>query len=274
MSKLVTKNDLTNILNEVLPIPQGTQYELIWTNPNGNSQTSTMGASTITTNTSLSKYDGFMAEFRCYYNTGDKTYGFNMKGMSGMFSKVITVRSSGNPIIEYTRIWYPSSDTQLTISDCTRITSNSADVTGEDTGCLVPIRIWGIILKATGVSPIQEDYIVEQGTETTTDGTWNYRKWDSGYYEAWLEYGISGLNITTSSAGTYYHSSALTVNAPSFSLSIIHAQGSPRPSMSSGVFVYTVVGKTSTTLELNFRAHSSTSNAMVNCSLYIYGTWK
>jgi hypothetical protein len=208
MSKLVTKNDLTSILNEVLPIPQGTQYELIWTNPNGNSQTSTMGASTITANTSLSKYDGFMAEFRCYYNTGDKTYGFNMKGMSGMFSKIITVRSSGNPIIEYTRIWYPSSDTQFTISDCTRITSNSADVTEQDTGCLVPIRIWGIILKATGVSPIQEDYIVEQGT----DGIWTYRKWNSGVAECW---GNPTVTVTLSTVATYYHRGMASFSLPS-----------------------------------------------------------
>ena len=199
MSKLVTKNDLTNILNEILPIPQGTQYELIWTNPNGNSQTSTMGASTITANTSLSKYDGFMAEFRCYYNTGDKTYGFNMKGMSGMFGRITTTRGTGNPVIEYTRSWYPSSDTQFAISDCTRITSNSADVTGQDTGCLVPIRIWGIILKATGVSPIQEDYIVEQGTS----GIWTYRKWNSGIAECWGRITISGLTTTTNLPFTF-----------------------------------------------------------------------
>lgn len=180
-SETITRTDLTNILNEVLPIPQGAYFDLVWTNPNGNSQTSTMGASDITINKSRELYDGFMIEFRCFYNAGDKTYGFNFMGMSGLYSRIMATRTTGNPIYEYARTWYPSAEYKITMSDCTRIMGNNANITGEDTGCLVPIRIWGICLKASGVTPFQADYIVEQGTS----GIWTYRKWNSGIAECW-----------------------------------------------------------------------------------------
>lgn len=149
-SKTITREDLLNILNKVLLATHGSSMELLWTNPDGNSQTSTMGSGTITVTKDLTVYDGYIAEFRCFYNSGDKTYGFNFKGMSGMFGRVTTERASGNPMYAYTRTWYPSSTMEFTISDCTRIVSNSADVTGQDTGCLVPIRIWGIKMTAIG----------------------------------------------------------------------------------------------------------------------------
>lgn len=134
--------DLKALLVNILT--KATFFEIIWTNPSGNSQLSTMGAATITTTKALDLYDGFMIEFRCFYNSGDKTYGFNFTGMSGMYSRIMATRTTGNPIYEYARTWYPSADKQFTISDCTRIMGNNANITGQDTGCLVPIRIWGI----------------------------------------------------------------------------------------------------------------------------------
>ena len=134
--------DLKALLAKILT--KATFFELIWTNPNGNSQTSTMGETTITISKPMELYSGFMIEFRCFYNSGDKTYGFNFMGMSGMYSRIMATRTTGNPIYEYARIWYPSAEYKIYMSDCTRIMGNHANVIGEDTGCLVPIRIWGI----------------------------------------------------------------------------------------------------------------------------------
>lgn len=182
-SETITRNDLTGILNEVLPIPQGAYYDLVWQNPNGiGSMTALMsGETALTLTKSTSSFDGFLCEFRCYYNTGQKTYGHYFTGAYGMYAQTTVTREVGNPMMEFSRAWWVSGDTTISVSDCTRIVSNGSNVVGQDTGCLVPLRIWGIKLKTVGVSPFQTDYIVEQGT----DGIWTYRKWNSGVAECW-----------------------------------------------------------------------------------------
>ena len=135
---LNVKKLLTKVLTKAVFL------DLIWTNPSGNSQTSTMGAQSVTVTQPTTDFKGFLVEFRCFYNTGEKIYGLNFTGMSGMTAMISTPKKSGNPIYEYWRSWYPSAEYQISFSDCTRILSNSADVVGSDTGCLVPIRIWGI----------------------------------------------------------------------------------------------------------------------------------
>lgn len=119
--------------------------DLLWTNPSGaGSQTATMGSSEITLDKPVINYIGLVGEFRCYYNKGDKTYGFYFPGASGTYARVMIASDSGNPIKEYARTWYSGSVTKLNFSDCTRIQQSAANVVGQDTGCLVPLRIWGI----------------------------------------------------------------------------------------------------------------------------------
>lgn len=180
---IITGNDLKAILGEVLPASQGVFCELIWTNPNGHTNlTCTMGESTITIDKRLSKYDGFIVEFRNYYNAGDKTTEIYFSKCQGMYGRTIISATLSNPMISYGRHWYPvNSSNEFYFSDCTRYISNAASVVGSDTGCLVPMRIYGFKLYATLEQPLEvADYIVEQGT---SDG-WEYRKWNSGKYEA------------------------------------------------------------------------------------------
>lgn len=143
-----TLSEALGISNDLNRTPAQTTYdcmELIWENPNGiTSQTTTMGASSVTVTKSTTLYKGIICEFRCYYNSGERTYGVDMFGATGMFAREMIMRATGNPVIGYTRTWYPSTEYQVTFSDCTRISSNAANVTGSDTGCLVPLRIWGI----------------------------------------------------------------------------------------------------------------------------------
>lgn len=55
-----------------------------------------------------------------------------------------------------------------------------------------------------------EDYVIDQGTS----GAWNYRKWNSGYVEAWAQASNSSLSWATYPTGLYYNTPAWTVNYP------------------------------------------------------------
>ena len=65
-----------------------------------------------------------------------------------------------------------------------------------------------LITKLMGV-----DYIVEEGI---ADGIWVYRKWNSGYIEAWrngpLDYG--SLATTNTWGNGYFYSSVITMGMP------------------------------------------------------------
>ena len=118
---------------------------LIWSNPNGiTNQTTTMGESEVSV-TSLD-FDGFLVEFRAVYNDGARVYEFDMTGAIGMYAMVFSFKFNGNPIAIYRRSFYPAANNKMHFTDCTRISDSAAPVTGSDTGCLVPLRIWGVKL--------------------------------------------------------------------------------------------------------------------------------
>lgn len=61
------------------------------------------------------------------------------------------------------------------------------------------------------------DYVTEQGTKThATTGTWRYRKWNSGKIEAWNDYNIGDIAVTTAGPNFGgYRSGLLNINIPS-----------------------------------------------------------
>lgn len=133
---------------ETFSIVHGTDTKpiLIWSNPNGiTSLTSTMGDSTVTLTDGTADAKYFIVEFRCVYNVGTKIASMYFPGTAGLQGRVECSRESGNPITMYSRGYYRASDTSFHFSDCTRYTSNSAAVVGQDTGCLVPIRIFKVV---------------------------------------------------------------------------------------------------------------------------------
>ena len=161
---LNVKKLLTKILHAVMPSGgskgqvlaknSGTNYDagwaslnnlvLLWTNPSGaGSKTATRGEGNITLSSSADGYNGYLCEFRCVYNDGTKTYDYYFP-YSGTSTRTWTFNTSGNPFIGYTRYWYLNSNTQMWFSNCVRVLSNASPVSGQDTGCLVPLRIWGI----------------------------------------------------------------------------------------------------------------------------------
>ena len=130
---------LTMMLNNI------TKLTLIWSNPNGiTNQTTTMGEQEVPVTSTV--YDGFLVEFRAVYNDGARVYEFDFTGASGMYATAYSFKPAGNPLAIYRRSFYPVTGSKMHFTDCTRMTNSAAAVTGSDTGCLVPMRIWGVKL--------------------------------------------------------------------------------------------------------------------------------
>lgn len=110
------------------------------------------------------------------------------------------------------------------------------------------------------------NYVIDYGN----DNGWDYRRWNDGTYEAWRYYQATGLNCTSSSAGTYYGGS-VTLSFPSFHKHWLQAYATNAPSQSSGVYVYQVSANNG--FRIDYRAHASASNASCGANLYLRGSW-
>lgn len=129
---------------------------------------------------------------------------------------------------------------------------------------MLDLKAW--ISKVT--SALKVDYIVEQGT----DNSWVYRKWNSGIFEAWRYYQATGLNLTTSSMGTYYGTSK-SIALPSFTLTITCSTYGDTVGHSSGIYIYQTQ-KSGDNLQIDYRAHASLTNGQCGGFFHIFGTWK
>lgn len=112
-----------------------------------------------------------------------------------------------------------------------------------------------------------KDYIVETGTSNS----WTYKKYNSGTYDAWRYYQATGLNLNSSSAGTYYGSSK-DLTLPSFSTGLTSAVATNAASQSSGVYIYQMAVE-SGKLRIHYRSHASITNASCGAYVRITGTW-
>lgn len=256
-SEAITRNDLTAILNEVLPPTPSEYRKLLWTNP---SPTADFAAQTISLD--LSDYDEIEIEARhtpslnayCKVKVGDDGYMYAPElsgtgtGYVQNVARKFTVSSSG---IVFGGGYYTYG------SNSSATASNSK---------LVPIRIYGI--KYERVAPPQEeiaDVVVEQGTS----GIWTYRKWNSGLYEVYGRPSDS-FAMTGSLNGTYYGNKAYTISGLSI-VSFINVQITGEAS--GAYFGSKVEGLSTSTLTISARASSSTTATVIH-NVYMLGTWK
>lgn len=132
-------------INDVLEGLAGS-YELVWSNANGiDNKTSLAGNNfDVILSKPVNLFMGFLVEFRATYNDGARVYANTVTGASGMFGIAYAFNGTGNPILVFRRDFWPLDAQTLRFSACTRMSSNAANVVGQDTGCLVPLRIWGI----------------------------------------------------------------------------------------------------------------------------------
>jgi len=132
-------------INDVLERLAGS-YELIWSNSNGiNNQTSIAGDNfDVLLSKPVSNFVGVLVEFRAVYNNGQRVYANTFFGAASMYGVAYSFAQTGNPMMLFRREFWPLDNNTFRFTACTRISSNAANVVGQDTGCLVPLRIWGI----------------------------------------------------------------------------------------------------------------------------------
>ena len=187
-SEAITRNDLTAILNEVLPPTPSEYKKLLWSN---SSPTSAFSPQTISID--LSGYDEI------------EVHGINYTGFVSIMPTVnIPIGSKGNLIGlagstgDSTGIGFlvargiTANSTGITISEAKGVGTNGSSWAVNNNN-MIPTKIYGI--KYDYVAPPQAevaDCIVEQGTS----GIWNYRKWASGIAECW---GTHAQTITPTS---------------------------------------------------------------------------
>lgn len=162
-------------------------------------------------------------------------------------------------------VYGASSSTYTPTADTPARFNESANMESTDmTSAELTQFVAGLNINGDGIPYVL--YVIEYGT----DNSWDYRKWSDGTYEAWRTYQATGLNCTTSSAGTYYGGSA-TLSFPSFHTHWLQGFGTNGPSQSSGVYIYQVSSNNG--FRIDYRAHASSSNASCGGSFYLRGQW-
>lgn len=181
-SETITRNDLTNILNEVLP-PIGSAVLY-----NG----AKVSSGSLTLSDAYINYDFLHISYVVNSDRFTKVFDCNALTANP------TSTWSGDVSIYGTNSVTYMSDCYFTVTDSTHL---SVGNTGNNANFIAGIyKIVGITSHDTK-SGIAMDYIVEQGT----NGDWTYRKWNSGIAECW---GTVSVNVTSYIAwGNQYYSS-------------------------------------------------------------------
>lgn len=265
-SEAVTRNDLKDILNEVLPPTPSEYKKLLWTN-----STSPFGAQTVSLDLSAYEYIevwfgtlvttdamlpnpleiplGERREIACCHGLGDGGANEN----TGV--RDVTVSATGVTFGDYN---YKNRRTGGGLTTANQFA--------------VPSKIYGV--KCERVNPPQveiADYIVEQGT----DGIWTYRKWNSGIAECWGILPTQTLAITQAWGSIYSAGSntirgnfptGLFVSAPVESFAI-------RGSDSSAVPCFGGNNSATQTSAYQF-VRGTASSVSISLSIHAIGRWK
>lgn len=173
----------------------------------------------------------------------------------------------------------PSSTDYLAIDDggtTTKVPATDLGITTEMTqaeaeaGIETAPRVVNPSVFKTAVEALFETFLQNtvRVVETGTDGIWQYRKWSDGTYDAWGKLSATGLELTQQSGGTYYSATSVPLPNPSFSTGIASVELTPTAPLQSGIFVYRATAN-----NIDFRAHSSMSNASAAAFVQIRGTW-
>lgn len=151
-SEAITRNDLTNILNEV--IPTASVNYVVETHIEPLTIAANAYVETTFTITKPGYFPLGIVGYRIGWVSGDT-------GKCNIYSVEMTDKSEGSVTVSYAVY-----------------NTTSASVS-------MNLRVDILWAKVDGASAsFQTDYIVEQGTS----GNWTYRKWNSGIAECWGEY--------------------------------------------------------------------------------------
>lgn len=247
-SETITRTDLTNILNEVLPTTQGhTIYKGAWTS-SGTSAYGVRVTEELTLDKGLYAIEVIVpvpsATFMVGLHVGSEaaTQRFMYGGSGDAYERstfLCEIPTDGTKVAAYSEA------------------SASVTYSNLDRG-----GIHAIQLVRYYASP-EVDYIVEQGT----DGIWTYRKWNNGSYEAVY---VGNVNMQAGSAmgGGYFHQTSSALTPPSFSQTVKSLHGS-----ANGAVLFSYVGHANDYSTYWWNA-SSTAVSNVAVRLEMHGTWK
>ena len=250
ISETITRNDLTNILNEVLTAGSGMTVEDI--------------SDKITFGDAWSNY------MRKAYLIGGKFVFFTLEGyagtiMAGTQYTIATIASGYRPKDNLAFTGHATDANYLPQSTVNCYIWTSGDITircSNGNGSYVFISGWYAL--AEGSAPvIVADYIVEQGTSDI----WTYRKWNSGIAECWTY--IEG---NTNSDGGWHINPTL----PSFFNSTqvivnVNYWSSGYTTTSAG---YTRTNISGSTWSIDAYMYNGAPNAMAGAYVSAKGRWK
>lgn len=176
-SEAITRNDLTAILNEVLPPTPSEYRKLLWTNPNPNT---TFAAQTVSLD--LTDYDAIDLEVIQAAGGNPINYSwFTLTKDKHNNTSMVGIQFGAYPSVNFSRDVYVT-NTGIAFDDARYKGTNSTSAATVGNGYNVPNRIYGI--KYERVNPPQveiADVVIEQGSNSYG----SYRKWDSGTMEQW-----------------------------------------------------------------------------------------
>ena len=224
-SNTITKTDLTNILNEVLPVVQHTARV---------GEISMFAGSTAPTGwlicngsaVSRTTYSALFAVIGTTYGSGDGSATFNLPDFRNNFpvgaGNTYSLNSKGgykdSIVVSHTHRlssgWSSAAGTdRITFGQVNGAYQNagtgnvqfveSTGSTGTNRNLPPYIGINFIIYAGTDYPSVNSniDFIIEQGTS----GSWTYRKWNSGIAECWLSaYNVGSKAMTTQEGSGYY----------------------------------------------------------------------
>ena len=254
-SESITKQDLTNILNGILPCG-GESRTLLWTNP---SPSSGFSAQDVTNGMSgaYSIYD-YIEIVYLSRNDESADYGAQVLERTPCHAQTVAsiVAYSNGWFLRHRARWWNSSATGIHF-DSGFYTSLDNNSSGQNDNVLIPYHIWGIKQNKVFPSPTTViDYITEEGTS----GIWNYRKWNSGKAEMW------GRSTATRSSATTNFKLNLPFSLDSSKHIGIQASGGAT-GYTDAYVMYVTCGASQT--DIYVRANGG-SQVWVN--VYIYGT--
>lgn len=258
-SSYVTKEDLKNVLNEVLPPTPSEYKKLLWTNPN---PTANFSAQTVSIDLSdydevevvtiVSRTSGKMGICHLYFTSPVSQSLAFLGDDATKHARDLSINTSG---ITFQNGYYQY------------MTSGQSKTT--DSGQAIPYKIYGI--KYERVSPPQEeiaDYIVEQGT----DNNFSYTKYASGRLEAERIWNVGQVTLNTTEVNNVRVSATINISQPS--------------NMVNGTVVPTYIGNSSnsptfmetiSSTEVRIAKFASTNVTLQNVTFalrLVNGTWK
>lgn len=160
-SEAITRNDLTAILNEVLPPTPSEYRKLLWTNP---SPTSSFAAQTVSLD--LSDYDEVEIAVRLY--SGGSSPVIFVRGSVGLLSSALGVRNDS--FLTQIRQFTPQTS-GVQFYDC-KLGSNSSTYNDQ----MIPLNIYGIKYERVAPPQLEDLTIIEDlgVCNIPSTGTWTF----------------------------------------------------------------------------------------------------